>query len=127
MVLLTIYYRSINDLLTIWPKARPWARPKAGPGSRPGWVRMGDPGQNSLFWEKLDFAHILAISGPSRPHKWIRLEIPHRMAVVSCQMEPWVRFYDQITVMHQIRPKMLSILTKKPSIFEHLTIACSFE
>ena len=31
--------------------------------------------ENALFMEKPGFRPILAISGPSRPQKWVRLEI----------------------------------------------------
>ena len=39
-------------------------------------MRIGaDLHENQLFIEKLGFRSILVISGPSRPQKWIRLEI----------------------------------------------------
>ena len=54
-----------------------------GPGPRPG-LRLGlsmrggaDLHENALFIEKRCFSTILVISGPSRPQKWIRLEILH--------------------------------------------------
>ena len=37
--------------------------------------------ENRLFIEKCNFSSILTISGPSRPRKWIRLEISGRMVV----------------------------------------------
>ena len=39
-------------------------------------MRIGaDLHENLLFIEKRDVKRILVISGPSRPQKWIRLEI----------------------------------------------------
>ena len=37
--------------------------------------------ENQLFIEKCSFSSILSISEPSRPQKWIRLEISGRMVV----------------------------------------------
>ena len=42
---------------------------------RPGYAIGADLHENQLFYEKLYFSHILLISGPSRPQKWIRLQI----------------------------------------------------
>ena len=42
---------------------------------RPEHVEGGWNHENRLFIEKLVFRSILAISGPSRPQKWIRLQI----------------------------------------------------
>ena len=39
--------------------------------------------ENRLFIEKCNFSSILTISGPSRPQKWIRLEISGRMVVLG--------------------------------------------
>ena len=49
----------------------------AGPGLTKGLrMRIGaDLHENQLFIEKHCFKPILVISGPSRPQKWIRLEI----------------------------------------------------
>ena len=58
----------------------------------------GRPPRKLTFYEKRRFRSILAHFGPSRPHKWIRLEILHLGVSVSCQTEPVVKFYDQITV-----------------------------
>ena len=58
----------------------------------------GRPPRKLTFYEKRCFRSILAHFGPSRPHKWIRLEILHLGVSVSCQTEPVVKFYDQITV-----------------------------
>ena len=55
--------------------ARPWARPKAGPVIRPEHAWRADLHENAFFVEKRRFRSILVISGPSRPQKWIRLEI----------------------------------------------------
>ena len=62
---------------------------------RPEHVGRGRPPRKSTFYKKLVFRPILVISGPSRPQKWIRLEILHRTMSVSCQLEPLVRFYDR--------------------------------
>ena len=43
---------------------------RASGGSDPG-----RPHKNALFNEKRSFRPFLTISGPSRPQKWIRLEI----------------------------------------------------
>ena len=54
------------------------ARPgPAGPGLTKGLrMRIGaDLHENLLFIEKRCFRSIFVISGPSRPQKWIRLEI----------------------------------------------------
>ena len=50
-------------------------------GMQLAWCLIGwaTPTKNALFVEKQRFGPILAISGPSRPQKWIRLEILHRM------------------------------------------------
>ena len=58
-----------------WPLARPWARPKAGPVIRPEHAYRGRPPRKSTFYEKRYFRPSLVISEPSRPQKWIRLEI----------------------------------------------------
>ena len=42
---------------------------------RPEHAIGADLHENLLFIEKLCFRSILVISGPSRPQKWIRLEI----------------------------------------------------
>merc|ERR1711924_8837 len=42
---------------------------------RPEHAIGADLQENLLFYEKLYFRPILVISGPSRPQKWIRLEI----------------------------------------------------
>ena len=72
---------------------------RVGPGGRDiwDWVNQywADLTKNVLFIEKRSFWPILAISGPSRPQKWIRLEILHRTMSVSCQLVTLVRFYDQ--------------------------------
>ena len=47
----------------------------------PEYAEGGRNHENRLFIEKLVFRRILAISGPSRPQKWIRLEISGRMVV----------------------------------------------
>ena len=61
-----------------------WPRPgQAGPGPAPPGldrpclsIRKGaDLHENQLFIEKLCFSPILVISEPSRPQKWIWLEI----------------------------------------------------
>ena len=58
-------------------QARPGrARPcRAGPDKRPEYAEGGQIHENRLFIEKRCFMPILVISGPSRPQKWIRLEI----------------------------------------------------
>ena len=66
------------------------------------------------FYEKRCFRSILAHFGPSRPHKWIRLEILHLWVSVSCQTEPVVKFYDQITVKdRQLPPENVNYVVKK--------------
>ena len=89
---ITIYYRL--NYHHIWP----WARPKAGPVINRARSARGRPPRKLTFYEKRCFRSILAHFGPSRPHKWIRLEILHLWVSVSCQTEPVVKFYDQITV-----------------------------
>ena len=42
---------------------------------RPEHAYRGRPPRKSTFYEKQCFSLILVISGPSRPQKWIRLEI----------------------------------------------------
>ena len=42
---------------------------------RPEHALGADLHENRLFYEKRCFRPILVISGPSRPQKWIRLEI----------------------------------------------------
>ena len=42
---------------------------------RPEHAIGADLHENQLFYEKQCFRSILVISGPSRPQKWIRLEI----------------------------------------------------
>ena len=42
---------------------------------RPEHAIGADLQENQLFYEKRYFRSILVISGPSRPQKWIRLEI----------------------------------------------------
>ena len=50
-------------------------------------MRMGaDLHENQLFIEKRRFRSIWVISGPSRPQKWIRLEIL-RWKMVSGRLE----------------------------------------
>ena len=47
--------------------------------------------ENLLFIEKCNFSSVLSISGPSRPQKWIRLEISGRMVVsggLEVKIEP---------------------------------------
>ena len=72
------------------------AQGQARPGPRPG-LRLiprilrgtgADLHENALFIEKRSFSPIWAISGPSRPQKWIRLEIPGRMVV---SRGPWLK------------------------------------
>ena len=58
----------------------------------------GRPPRKLTFYEKRCFRSILARFGPSRPHKWIRLEILHLGVSVSCQTEPGGKLYDQITI-----------------------------
>ena len=48
---------------------------------RPEHAIGADLEKNRLFYETLYFRPILVISGPSRPQKWIRLEISVRMVV----------------------------------------------
>ena len=60
------------------------ARPgPAGPALTKGLrMRIGaDLHENQLFIEKRSFRSFLVISGPSRPQKWIRLEISGRMVL----------------------------------------------
>ena len=47
----------------------------AGGRRRAGGSDRGRPHKNALFNEKRSFRPFLTISGPSRPQKWIRLEI----------------------------------------------------
>ena len=54
---------------------RPWARPKAGPAIIESILRGADLHENQLVIEELGLSWFLSISGPSRPQKWIRLEI----------------------------------------------------
>ena len=42
---------------------------------RPEHAIGADLQENQLFYEQFYFSSILVISGPSRPQKWIRLEI----------------------------------------------------
>ena len=42
------------------------------------WIGWAPPTKDALFSENLRFWPILNISAPSRPQKWIRLEILHR-------------------------------------------------
>ena len=42
---------------------------------RPEHAYRGRPPRKSTFLQKTKFKPILVISGPSRPQKWIRLEI----------------------------------------------------
>ena len=68
-----------------WPgMARPWPWPglagsgPTSPGLDPPCLSMrkgADLDENTLFIEKHSFMTFLVISGPSRPQKWIRLEI----------------------------------------------------
>ena len=64
-------------------QARPGrARPcRAGPDKRPEYAEGGQIHENRLFIEKCVFRPILAILEPSRPQKWIRLEISVKMVV----------------------------------------------
>ena len=48
---------------------------------RPEHAEGGQIHENRLFTEKRVFGPILVISGPSRPQKWIRLEISVKMVV----------------------------------------------
>ena len=48
---------------------------------RPEHAGRGRPPRKSIFYKKRYFCSILAILGPSRPQKWIRLEIPVKMVV----------------------------------------------
>ena len=48
---------------------------------RPEHAIGADLHENRLFYEKQCFRPILVISGPSRPQKWIRLEISVKMVV----------------------------------------------
>ena len=48
---------------------------------RPEYAYRGRPPRKSTFFEKRYFRPILLISGPSRPQKWIRLEISVKMVV----------------------------------------------
>ena len=48
---------------------------------RPEHAEGGQIHENRLFIEKRYFRPILVILGPSRPQKWIRLEISVRMVV----------------------------------------------
>ena len=48
---------------------------------RPEHAEGGRNHENLFFIEKCVFRPILAILGPSRPQKWIRLEIPVKMVV----------------------------------------------
>ena len=63
-----------------------WAGPSpARPGLTKG-LRMyigADLHENQLFIEKRCFRPVLAILEPSRPQKWIRLEILHRIDPVG--------------------------------------------
>ena len=98
----TVNYRQLpSPLPSITVKYRhiwPWARPKAGPVINRVRSARGRPPRKLTFYEKRCFRSILAHFGPSRPHKRIRLEILHLGVSVSCQTEPVVKFYDQITV-----------------------------
>ena len=60
-------------------QARPGrARPcRAGPDKRPEHAEGGRIHENRLSMKKHSFRLILSVSGPSRPQKWIRLEILH--------------------------------------------------
>ena len=73
------------SLGSVWPPQGQPDLAKPGPAS-PGWdrpcrsMRVGaDLHENQLFPEKRSFRSILIISGPSRPQKWIRLEILRRI------------------------------------------------
>ena len=50
-------------------------RGRAAAGGRAGGSDRKRPGKNALFIEKRCFRTFLAHFGPSRPQKWIRLEI----------------------------------------------------
>ena len=56
---------------------------RVGTGGRVVWDWVNqywaDLTKNALFLEKRSCSSILAISGPSRPQKWIRLEILRRI------------------------------------------------
>ena len=74
----------LGQIWSKWQNEFGWARPgPAGPGLTKGLrMRIGaDLHENQLFIEKRCFRSILVISGPSRPQKWIRLEILHRKMV----------------------------------------------
>ena len=51
--------------------------------TRPGYAIGADLHENRLFIEKRCFTPILVISGPSRPQKWIRLEISIILVVLG--------------------------------------------
>ena len=55
---------------------------------RPEHAEGGRNHENLLFIEKCVFRSILAISGPSRPQKWIRLEIAGRMVLSGGRETP---------------------------------------
>ena len=56
----------------IFVEVGPYTHAQALSQARPG---PADLHKNQLFIEKHCFTYILIISGPSRPQKWIRLEI----------------------------------------------------
>ena len=57
---------------------------RAGRSGRAGWVGMGlgDPHEKLTFSENVFFRPILNRFVTSRPQKWIRLEILHRIVVL---------------------------------------------
>ena len=60
----------------VWPGlARIGPGPRPGLGQGLGILRGADLHENAPFVEKICFMSILVISEPSRPQKWIRLEI----------------------------------------------------
>ena len=74
-------------------QAGPGRAQPSGPGLTEGLsMRIGaDLHENRLFIEKRCCRPILIISGPSRPQKWIRLEISGRMVVsggLEVKIEP---------------------------------------
>ena len=58
---------------------------RVGPAGRDIWDWVNQYGadltKNALVHEKRSFWPFLTISGPSRPQKWIQLEILHRMVL----------------------------------------------
>ena len=66
-------------MVHVWPLAMATAMAVAV--IRPEHAIGADLEKNRLFYETRYFRPILVISGPSRPQKWIRLEISVKMVV----------------------------------------------